>query len=259
MTSVPRGPKDEKSGGRFSVLLQVEGKLALRTPIGLGMGVGLPIVLPVVFGLVGEASPGSVASTGLTVIDLWVPTIMIIAFACLGIYVLPLTMVRYREMGWLRRLSTTPESPSRFLAAQSIINLALALAAILTVIFGSELAFGASLDVSIPYFALSVVLSLAVMFSLGLVVAALVPSQEVATGACGGLMFLSFFLSGLWVQPSQVGGTLATIMYYSPQGAADRALLSSVFNTAPPYTAIATMVAYTAVFAFLAIRYFRWE
>ena len=168
-------------------------------------------------------------------------------------------MVRYREIGWLRRVSVTPAPPSRLLAAQLIVNLVIALAAILIVIFGSESIFEATLVVSIPYFVLSVVLSIAVIFSLGLVLAALVPSQSVATGAGGGLLFLLMFLAGLWVPPATVGGPLATIMYYSPSGAAAQALLYSVFNTTPPYTAIVTMVAYTAVFAFIAIRYFRWE
>jgi len=167
--------------------------------------------------------------------------------------------VRYREMGWLRRVSTTPESPSRLLAAQLIINLVLALAAILIVIFGSELIFGAQLDVSIPYFVLSVVLSIAAIFSLGLVVAALAPSQQVVSGLSGGLTFLMFFLSGLWVPPATVGGPLATIMYYSPSGGAARVLLYSVFNSPPPYTTIVTLVVYTAIFSFIAIRYFRWE
>ncbi|HUK80728.1 MAG TPA: hypothetical protein VLU91_08735, partial [Nitrososphaerales archaeon] len=67
------------------------------------------------------------------------------------------------------------------------------------------------------------------------------------------------FLSGLWIPPATVGGPLATIMYYSPAGAAVQALLNSAFNTAPPLTAILTMVAYTVVFALVAIRYFRWE
>jgi ABC-2 type transport system permease protein len=259
MTSVPTESKEEKSQGGFSVLLRVETKLALRTPIGLGIGIGLPIVLLVLFGLIGIANPGNVSGTGLTIIDLWAPTIIVIGFIVLGINVLPVTLVRYREIGWLRRVSTTPESPSRLLAAQLIINFVLALAAILIVIFGSELIFGASFDVNIPYFVISVVLSLAAMFSLGLVVAALAPSQQVAAGLAGGLMFLMFFLAGLWVQPSQVGGPLATIMYYSPSGAADRVLLYSVFNSPPPYTTIVTLVVYTAIFAFIAIRYFRWE
>jgi ABC-2 type transport system permease protein len=259
MTSASAGSKDTEPRGHLSELLKVEGKLALREPTGLFMGIGIPTILLVVFGLIGIANPGNVAGTSYTVLDLYVPTIMVIGFIFLGIGILPNTLVRYREIGWLRRVSVTPEPPSRLLAAQLIVNLVLALAGILIVIFGSELIFGTSLDVSIPYFALSIVLSIAAIFSFGLVVAALIPSQSVVSGVGGGLTFLLLFLAGLWVQPSMVGGPLATIMYYSPSGAATQALLYSVFNTTPPYTAIATMVVYAFVFTFIATRYFRWE
>jgi len=260
MTSVhSEESKSENSRAHFSELLKVEGKLALRTPIGIGAGVGLPFVLLIVFGLIGDAVPGNVADTGLTVLDLYVPTLMVIGFISIAISALPTTLVRYREIGWLRRLSTTPEPPSRLLAAQLIINLIFALAVILIVIFGSELIFGTPLSVGIPYFVISIILSIAEIFSLGLVVAALAPSQTVANGLSGLLFFALLFLSGLWVQPAQVGGPLATIMYYSPAGAAVQALLYSVFNATPPYTAILTMVVYTIIFALIAIHYFRWE
>jgi len=251
--------KSENSGGHFSELLKVEGKLALRTPIGIGTGIGLPLILLIVFGLIGDVEGGTVGNTGLTIIDLWVPTIMVIGFIGISISALPITIVRYREIGWLRRISTTPVPTSRLLAAQLVINLIFALATILIVIFGSELIFGAPLTVGIPYFVISIILSIAEIFSLGLVVAALVPSQTAVQGITGGLFFLLLFLSGLWVQPAQVGGVLATIMYYSPAGAAVQALLYSVFNSPPPYTAIVTMIAYTVIFAFIAIRCFRWE
>ena len=227
--------------------------------MGLGVGVGLPGILLLVFGFIGQAVPGNVANTGLTVIDLYVPIIMVIGFIGLGIEVLPTTLVRYREIGWLRRVSTTPVHPSRLLAAQVALNLVLAFATILIVIVGSEAMFGAPLNVGIPFFVLSIILSIAVMFSLGLLVAALAPSQQVASVISGGLLFLLFFLAGLWVPPATVGGPLATIMYYSPSGAATQALLSSVFNSAPPYSAIVTMLAYTVVFTLGAIRFFRWE
>ena len=211
------------------------------------------------FGFIGQANPGNVANTSYTVIDLYVPIIMVFGFIFLGIFNLPNTMVRYREIGWLRRVSTTPVPPSRLLAAQLAINLLLALATILIVILGSEAIFGAPLTVGIPFFVLSVLLSLAELFSLGLVVAALVPAQSMMNGVGGGLGFLLLFLSGLWLPPATVGGPLATIMYFSPSGAATQALLSSVFNAAPPYAALATMAGYTAVFTFVAIRFFRWE
>ena len=48
-------------------------------------------------------------------------------------------------------------------------------------------------------------------------------------------------------------------MYYSPVGAAVRALLYSVFNAAPPVSTLAALMVYAFVFAFVAVRYFRWE
>src|SRR5579862_7286520 len=118
MTSVgTEKSKSEKSGGHFSELLKVEGKLALRTPIGIGTGIGLPLILLIAFGLIQDVQGGTVGNTGLTIIDLWVPTIMVIGFIGISITTLPITIVRYREIGWLRRISTTPVPPSRLLAA----------------------------------------------------------------------------------------------------------------------------------------------
>jgi hypothetical protein len=38
-----------------------------------------------------------------------------------------------------------------------------------------------------------------------------------------------------------------------------RAILYSVFNATPPVTTLVALVGYTLVFAFVAVRYFRWE
>ena len=97
------------------------------------------------------------------------------------------------------------------------------------------------------------------IFSLGLVVVALAPTQTVASVVGGVLFFVLLFLSGLWVQPVQVGEPLRDIMWYSPSGAAVRAILYSVFNATPPVTTLVTLVGYTLVFSFVAVRYFRWE
>jgi len=99
LTSLPSESKEKKSRGYFSELFKVEGKLAIREPIGFGMGIGLPIILLVVFGLIGIANPGNVVGTGYTVLDLYVPTVMVIGFVFLGIYFLPVTLVKYRETG----------------------------------------------------------------------------------------------------------------------------------------------------------------
>jgi ABC-2 type transport system permease protein len=140
-----------------------------------------------------------------------------------------------------------------------IINLIFALATVLVILFGGEVIFHIALDVNVPFFILSIVLSIAVIFSLGMVLVAVAPSQAAAQGLNGAFVFGLMFLSGLWTPPQAVGGLLATIIYYSPSGAAVRALLDSVFNQVPPYTTFVTLIIYTAIFALIAMRYFRWE
>jgi hypothetical protein len=119
--------------------------------------------------------------------------------------------------------------------------------------------FGAPLTVNIPFFILSIALAIAELFSLGLVVVALAPTQTAASVVAGVLFFALMFLSGLWVQPVQVGEPLRTVMWYSPSGAAVRAILTSVFDQSPPVTTLVTLGGYTVIFAFVALRYFRWE
>ena len=85
------------------------------------------------------------------------------------------------------------------------------------------------------------------------------PTQAVAQPVAGVITFGLMFLSGLWVNPAQVGDPLPTIMYYSPSGAAVKAVLESAFNGAPSYAALLTMAVYAVIFGFIAIRYFRWE
>jgi hypothetical protein len=81
----------------------------------------------------------------------------------------------------------------------------LAAAAIVIIIAGGTAIFGAPLTVGIPFFILSTALAIAVIFSLGLVVVALVPTQTVASGAvpCGGTPAVR---AALWAQASLSSG-----------------------------------------------------
>ena len=258
MTPARRQVLGRRSRAQIAALLKVQTKLSLREPYGLGVGVGLPIVLLVVFGFISKAVPGNVGDTGLNVIDLYIPVIMVISFIGIAISI-PSTLVRDREIGWLRRVSTTPVHPSQLLGAQLVINFVFAVVAIVIAMVGGSVIFGAPLSVDIPFFILSVALGIAEIFSLGLVVVALVRTQS-AAGIVGGVLFFGLlFLSGLWVQPDQVTGPLQYIMLYSPSGSVVRALLYSVFGETPPVPILIAVIGYTTVFAFVAVRYFRWE
>jgi ABC-2 type transport system permease protein len=247
-----------RSRTQFAELLKVQAKLAFREPTAALAGIGLPTILLLLFGFIGQANPGPVGDSGQSIIDVWIPTLLVISF--LGIAIsLPNSVVRDREIGWLRRVSTTPLHPSMLLAAQLVFDLVLAAAAVVIIVVGGAILFGASLHVQILSFGISLLLAIAEIFALGLLLVALMPTQTIASAVTGVVFFASMFLSGLWVQPSQVGEPLRTIMYYSPSGAAARAVLDSAFNGSPSYAAYLTMAVYTIIFGFVAIRYFRWE
>jgi len=258
MTHNPGAVLGQRSRAQIAALLKVQAKLSIREPYVFGAGLGLPVILLVVFGLISKNVPGNVNGSGLTVIELYVPTIMIISVIAIAIS-LPRTMVRDREIGWLRRISTTPVHPSRLLAVQLIFDLGLAAVSVIVIMVGGTAIFGAPFEIGIPFFILSLLLAIAEIFALGLVVVALAPNQTVASIGGGVLFFLLLFMSGLWIQPVQVGVPLRDIMWYSPTGAAVRALLYSVFHATPPAATLLTMAGYTVVFGFVAVRYFRWE
>lgn len=210
------------------------------------------------FWAISRSSSGGVAGTGLTVLDLWIPTILVVGYISLAMLSLPATFAKYREIGWLRRISTTPVPPSMLLAAQMVLNVIVAGVVTVIVVVAGAILFGAPLRVGLEFVGV-VILAIAELYSLGLIVAAIAPTQQAASYIAGGLFFPLLFLSGLWIQPVQVGGVLEQIMWYSPAGAPVRALLYSIFNVTPPYGTLVAMAAYTVIFAWVAVHFFRWE
>lgn len=243
--------------GSFLRLLKMQWKFSIREPMGFGFGIAFPIILLVLFGFIGKFAGGDYS--GLSVFDLYVPTIIVIGLMSVAIYSIPFTLVRDREIGWLKRVSTTPLSPQKLLLSLLVVNLVYGIATIVIIILGSIYVFGAPISINVIYFVLSIILTIFVMFSLGFLIAALAPTQRYAQGITGFLFFALLFFSGLWVQPAMVTDPLKSIMYFSPAGAAVKSLLGSVFNQPVAYTELIAMILYSAVFATVAIRYFKWQ
>lgn len=242
-------PQEGKTGP-FWKLLRVEGKLALKEPFGIIFGIGLPVFLLVLFG-----SIPSIRSF----FTLYVPTLMVTVLIMIGLLGLPIPLVRDREMGWLRRISTTPISPTRLMAAQIVINLILTAVAEIILVIGGVFVFRVGTSIEIPGFLLSVVLLTSAMFSLGLVIAAIAPSQGSANGIAMGLLYPLLFFAGVYFPTEYLPSYLQTIASATPVGAAVDALGSSLNGGFPSGQSLAVMVFYSAVFGFLAVRYFRWE
>jgi len=79
-----------------------------RAGVGLGLSVGFPLLLLIIFGSIHSFSTPVKAFGGLTTLDVYIPILLVFAIALLSLVAMPATLASYRELGYLRRLKTTP-------------------------------------------------------------------------------------------------------------------------------------------------------
>ena len=246
-------------GAAFGKIVLNEARLTWRRPIALIGGFGLPVLLLVIFGELPKFHQVSASLGGLTGFDVYLPVLMVFAIAMLALMGLPIPLVSHRELGVLRRLSTTPVPPSWLLAAQAAVQLCVALAALVVMVVAGVAAFGAPAPKSPGGIVISCALSIAALFPLGLLIAAVARTANGAS-VIGRLAFFPLmFFAGLWLPREVMPDVLQNISNYTPLGAAVEAIQDSMQSGFPPVAPLLVMAAYALVFGFLARRFFRWE
>ena len=246
-------------GAAFGKLVLNEARVTWRRPIGLIGGVGIPVLLMVVFGELPSFQTPSSAAGGHTVFSLYVPILIVFGLAMLALLGIPIPLASYRELGVLRRLSTTPVPPSWLLAAQAVVQLCVALTAFAVILVSSVTAFGVSAPKNPAGLGLSVVLSIAGLFPIGLMVAAVARTANAANVVGRLAFFPMMFFAGLWLPRALMPGVLVDISNYTPLGAAVEAMQDSMQTGFPPVQPLLVLAAYAVVFGYLARRFFRWE
>jgi ABC-2 type transport system permease protein len=184
---------------------------------------------------------------------------MMFVVTILSLSALPTALASHRDKGYLRRLSTTPVGAVRLLAAQIVINLALAAAAVVLVALVSHFAFSVALPQQLGGFVLAMVLTLAAMLSLGTLVAAVAPTQRIAAAAGSLLFFPLMFFAGLWVPQASMGAGLREVSHYSPLRAAVPAVQNAIAGHWPGTVHLLVLAGYAVVLCAAAARLFRWE
>jgi ABC-2 type transport system permease protein len=243
----------------FGQIVRNEARLALRRPIGLIGGVGLPVLLLVIFGELPSFKQTLPGLGGDTIFAVYVPVLMCFGLGMLALLGLPIPLVAYRELGVLRRLSTTPVPPSWLLAAQGIVQLGTAVITCVVIIVISITAFGVSAPKSPAGLALSFLLAAGGLFAIGLLISAVARTSS-AVNVIGRVTFFPLmFFAGLWLPRALMPGLLLNISNYTPLGATVQAVQDSMQTGFPPAAPLLVLAAYALVFGFLARHFFRWE
>jgi ABC-2 type transport system permease protein len=235
----------------------VEAKLFAREPAPWLAAVLLPTVVLVAIGVLFAPHTPDPLLGGQRFIDLFVPSMVVLSLATLGVNTLPGRLATYRERGILRRLSTTPASPAALLVAQLLINAAVATIAVALLVVVGNVAFGIPLPKDPLGFAAAFTLGMSSLFALGLLVAAIAPTTGAATAMFLPLFAAVMFLGGVYLPRWLLPEVLVRLGDVTPPGV--QAMLDAWSGTPPQVGPLAVMGAITIVAGWLAARSFRWE
>ncbi|MFE6745701.1 ABC transporter permease [Kitasatospora purpeofusca] len=239
-------------------LAVAETRLFLRDPMTAFFTLLFPVALFGVLGSVPALRKASPDAHGLSTVQLYAPILAVLALMMLGLNGLPSLLATYRERGVLRRMSASPVRPALLFGALLPLYLGIATVSMLLVTALAPV-LGVGLPRSPAAFALAFLLAAAAMLSVGLLLAAVVPSAK-AGNAVGALaLFPMMFFSGLWLPREFAPAVLNRIGDLTPGGAAAQALQDSWDGRFPHAVALLTLAAYALLAGAAAARLFRWE
>ncbi|WP_328605534.1 ABC transporter permease [Amycolatopsis sp. NBC_00345] len=241
----------------FTRLVTTETKLFLRTPMWAILGVLLPTVVLLAVGLIPGFTQPSAVTGGYRFVDLWVPSLVVISIAMLGLQVIPGAVAAYREQGVLRRLATTPVPPSYLLLAQLVIHAVVALAGILVLLVAGHAVYAVPMPRHPLTFLVTLVLGLVSVFALGLVAASIARTSKGAGGLAMLVYFPIMFLGGVYLPRPLLPAVVQRIGAYVPPGT--QPLQDAWVGNGVQPLQFAVLALFALGGTALAVRLFRWE
>ena len=165
----------------------LETKLYFRVFYSPFFAIAFPIMLLLLFGSIYGNTPDEFFG-GYGAADFTTATAIGITIVVNGIMSLPGSLALYRSRKILKRFRATPASPLLLMSAQVVVNFVMTLFGAALLVLVGMLAFGAKhYGGLLPFFG-AVSLTILSIFSLGLVIASIAPSEK-AANIIGNLVF----------------------------------------------------------------------
>jgi len=176
-------------------LTWIEMKLFLREPMATFFTLVFPMMLLFLFGSIYGNKPTSFFG-GYGSVDVSVPAYIGIIIATSGLFSLSITMASYREQGILRRLQATPLSPHTILISQVIVLFMMTTLGLILLVIAGKVVFALRFGGNVFNVIIAFILSSLSFFSLGFVIASVMPTARTAQIVAMTLFYPMIFLSG---------------------------------------------------------------
>ena len=243
---------------RFLRMYRVEQKLFFRSPDVILFCLLMPLVVFVVITMI--AGGKNAADSGLTYLQSSYVSLSTVGICCSAFMSIPITVVELRSQGVLRRLYCSPCSPARLLACDTIASGVAAVMSTLILTVAAVVVFGYRMSGNVFVYMAAWLLTMASMFSIGLMVASLCRTTKSMNVATSLLYFPMLLFSGATIPAEVFPAGFRTLSGWMPLGVGINLLKSvSMGCYNQMVVPVLTLSAITVICGTVAVKTFRWE
>jgi ABC-2 type transport system permease protein len=199
----------------FLKMTWMEIKLFLREPVGAFFTLAFPLMILFLFGSIYGNTPTPLFNNRGT-IDISIPAYTAMIIATTGLMGLTITLAANRENGVLRRLRTTPISPFVILATQIIVMFLMTSLGMLLLVLAGKLVYHIRFEGNVLSVVAGFILSCLSFYSLGFILASLMPTARTAQVVGMVLLYPMLFLSGAGFPSELLPTTIKKVSAFLP-------------------------------------------
>lgn len=244
---------------RFFKVYGIEQKLFFRSGDVFIFNLCMPVAVLVMIALI--AGNKTAGNSGMTYLQSAFASLVAVGICCSAFMSIPIVLVDYRDKKILKHFYCSPCSPAWILAADTICSFVMAAISALLVSGVSVAAFGYRMQGNPLAFIGGWTLTLAAMFSIGLLIASLCRTVKMMNAVTSIVYFPMLFLSGATIPYELFPKGLQHVADVLPltQGIKLMKALSMGQNLNGMYGSVVLLLAITVVCSIVSVLTFRWE
>lgn len=179
----------------FAVICKMQLRLFTRDFFSFFFALVFPVLMLFLFGGIFENTP-IYDGADVKMMDMSVPAYSVMVMGVTGLMSLPLTVSGYKEKKIYKRFDATPVGKKSIMLAQVLVNLIMTLIGISILIISGKLLYHIQIKGAFLSLCISMLLSIAAMFSMGFLFTAIGRDLKSTTLLCYLFYFIMLFLSG---------------------------------------------------------------
>lgn len=244
----------------FWKLTLAECKLYFRFPIAAFFTLALLPMILLILGAIFGNDPSSVYG-GKGFLDWAVPGFIALVIAISAIMSLPMAVTNYRERGILRRYRATPVSPAAVLGAQLVTQFAMTILGMLFLILIGKVLFNLQFGGNIASVLAAFTLGCMSFFSIGMLLAGVLPNTRVGTIIGNVILQPMVYLSGVTIPKEVMSEGMQKAINFNPLTHVVTLMQGMWRGDAwsQHQTEVVILGAVLVVAGIIAVRVFRWE